>query len=466
MNYPWKNISPKDTLVLTKSTILSDLDLRILISLYQPLIGAQAVSLYHMLKEYIHENRSKEVVLSDIISQLNIGIKEYYEARIQLEAYGLLRIYRHAEFEDNYILSLERPATAHQFFSDPMLKMMLMEKVGERITKDLEERFLTDSVSVKGYKEITKPFGDVVHVNMEKMSQSMNQTVSPSLKRTPTLSEQVMQQNSFDWSFFLEGLNKHFVSTQSLDTVIKNIIYTFHTIYGINELEMQQFVLEAADVNTGEVTDTKLTRIIQQNYLNSTKNQLAPVSQEPEDKRKKQFRINELKQNGFVNEEIEIILHAEETQPFSYLRSIKQQKGGFVTTNETFLLKELVEQAPLPVSVINILINYILIIKNSAALEKNFALKIANDWAQDKIRSPEDAMKKVKELYASTQAKQENRNKPTPKKRYYGNDTGRKETLPEWATQKQSTDEKISLEEEEAFREKLKRIRSRKSGES
>ena len=301
MNYPWKNISPKDTLVLTESTILSDLELRILISLYQPLIGAQAVSLYHMLKAYIHENRSKEVVLSDIISQLNIGIKEYYEARIQLEAYGLLRIYRHAEFEDDYILSLERPATAHQFFSDPMLKMMLMEKVGERITKDLEERFLTDSVSVKGYKEITKPFGDVVHVNMEKMSQSMNQTVSPSLKRTPTLSEQMMQQNSFDWSFFLEGLNKHFVSTQSLDTVIKNIIYTFHTIYGINELEMQQFVLEAADVNTGEVTDTKLTRIIQQNYLNSTKNQLAPVSQEPEDKRKKQVRINELKQNGFVN---------------------------------------------------------------------------------------------------------------------------------------------------------------------
>lgn len=466
MNYPWKHISPKDTLQVTQSTILSNLDSRIIASLYQPLAGVQAISLYMLLKETSETCFKADLMLSDVLTQLNIGIKEFYEARIRLEAYGLLKVYQHTQHEDAYVLFLQPPLSAEGFFNEPLLKMSLVEKVGERVAGELEKRFVFKPEPLKDYKEITKSFIDVIHVDMEKVSQAISQKDNQVTDRKEKLSEQVVRQSHFDWSFFMEGLNKQFVKSESLDSNIKQLIYTFHTLYGINELDMQHFVLESADISTGEVSESKLTHLIQKQFLNSGKTTTFVRQGTNENDQNESHRMKQLKQKGFSKEEIEIILHAEKTQPYAYLKSIKEQKGGFVSSNETWLLKELVEQAPIPISVLNILINYVLIIKNSPTLEKNFALKIANDWSQSNIESPEDAMNKVKELYAEAQAKQFNQSKRSPNKRYSTKERSRVETLPDWASKKETTDERISKEEEEAFREKLRRIRNRKGGEN
>lgn len=466
MNYPWKHISPKDTLQVAKSTILSNVDSRIILTLYQPLAGIHATSLYMLLKETIDETHKAEMMVSDILAQLNIGVKEFYEARVRLEAYGLLKVYQHTEDDDSYLILLQPPSSAKDFFNDPLLKMILVEKVGERIAEELKKRFVFKPQPVDSYKEITKSFVDVVHVDMNKLSQTKNESSDQVSERKEKLSEQVMRHSHFDWSFFIEGLNKQFVRSESINSNMKELIYTFHTLYGINELDMQHFVLESADISTGEVSESRLTHLIQNQFLNSRKTTSFVKQETSTDNQDDAYRVRQLKQKGFSNEEIEIIIHAEQTQPYGYLKSIKEQKGGFVSSNETWLLKELVQQAPIPIPVLNILINYVLIIKNSPTLEKNYALKIANDWAQSNIESPEEAMNKVKELYAETQAKQFNKSKGSPNKRYASKERNRVESLPEWASKEQSTDERISKEEEAAFREKLKRIRNRKSGEN
>ncbi|MCD8506286.1 MAG: DnaD domain protein [Alkalibacterium thalassium] len=178
-------------------------------------------------------------------------------------------------------------------------------------------------------------------------------------------------------------------------------------------------------------------------------------------------RVRQLEQKGFSKEEIEIILHSEQVSPYAYLKSIKRQKGGFVSSNETWLLKELVENAPLTTAVINILLNYLLIIKNSPSIEKGLATKIANDWAQSQVKTPEDAMQKVKQLYASFSQKNQ---KAAPKGNYSKSrknaSHARQETLPDWAVEDSGKDERLSSDEEEAYKERLKRIRNRKSGES
>ncbi|MER2063040.1 MAG: DnaD domain protein [Alkalibacterium sp.] len=464
MSYPWKNLRPKDSLTLTKTAILSDLDVSTVASLYQPLIGVQAGSLYILIKEYLDVAEVKELSRSDVLTQLDMGVRDYYEARTKLEAYGLLKVYVHTEKENTYLLSLEAPLHPKQFFSDTMLRMLLTEKLGERLVQELKDKYIRAAFPTDEYKEITKSFHEVVHFNMANHTESFNSMDLSSLSTERSFTTDVLKDSDFDWEFFLSGLNKHFISSKSLTSEVKKLIETFHSIYAINELDMQKFVLEAADITSGEVNEKTLTRIIHSHFLGKAK-QLKPASEEFQNET---GRIQELKAKGFKKEEIEIVLHAEKTQPYAYLKSIKQQKGGYVTSNETWLLKELVEQAPLSTSVINILMNYILVVKNAPMLEKNLANKIANDWAQSQVRSPEDAMLKVKELYDSVREKnvqKQTRPKSGNRSSYSRSASSRKETLPSWAKETDQTDEKLSLEEEEAFREKLRKIRKQKSGD-
>lgn len=464
MSYPWKNLRPKDSLMLTKTAILSDLDVSTVASLYQPLMGVQAASLYLLVKEYLDVSDVKELPLSDILTQLDMGVREYYESRIKLEAYGLLKVYEHTETENAYLLKLEAPLHPKQFFADTMLRMLLTEKLGERLVFELKDKYIKESQSTDKYKEITKSFHEVVHFNMETHSETFNTIDLPSASTTRTLMDDVLKDSDFDWDFFMSGLNKHFISSRSLTPDIKKLIETFHSIYAINELDMQKFILESANISSGEVSEKSLTRIIHNHYLGQSKQRKADPDPDRDDTR----RVQELKAKGFKREEIEIVLHAETTQPYAYLKSIKQQKGGYVTSNETWLLKELVEQSPLSTAVINILMNYILVVKNAPMLEKNLASKIANDWAQSKVRSPEEAMLKVKELYDNVREKssqKQTRTKTGYKSSGYRPSSSRKESLPTWAKETEQTDEKLSTEEEEAFREKLRKIRKQKSGD-
>lgn len=461
MSYPWKSISPKDSLYLLKSSVLTDNHTRTLISLYQPLVGREATSLYLLMKEYLAECTDKEVVLADLLAQLSLDVKGYYTARIKLEAYGLIRLYKHKDNETQYALSLQSPLSPEQFFSDSMMKMMLVEKVGQRLVGELEERFAVSNYNLSEYTEITKSFLDVVHVDMSKYSGDSLEGLISQPEPKQHLSDELMKNSTFDWSFFMEGLSRHYINSQSLTKDIKKTILTFNLLYGIDELEMQKLVLEASDLMTGDVVEKKLTSVVHKKYLNQSAQKSEPAIDESDF----QKRASQLKRKGFSEEEIEIILHAEATQPYSYLKSIKQQKGGFVTSNETWILKELVGNAPLSTAVINILLNYLLIIKDAPTLEKNLATKIANDWAQSKVNSPEDAMIKVKQLYASFNEAKEKKKRPAYSKNYTKNSHARKETLPAWATETAEQDQRLTSEEEESYKEKLKRIRNKKSGE-
>lgn len=461
MSYPWKSISPKDSLRLIKNAIFSDSHTSTVISLYQPLIGREAVSLYLLMKEYLAETTDKEVVLADILAQLSIDVQGYYTARIKLEAYGLVKVYKHKTDETHYGLVIQSPLTPQQFFSDSMMKMMLVEKVGQRLAKELEERFAVSKYDLHEFVEITKSFLDVIHVDMSKYSNNPFEEMQVQTENNQKPSDELIQNSSFDWPFFIEGLNKNYINSQSLTKDIRKTILTFHLLYGIDELEMQKLVLEASDITSGDVVEKKLTSVVHKKYLSQSAKKTEPVLSEGDS----QKRTRQLKQKGFSDEEIEIILHAEATQPYSYLKSIKQQKGGFVTSSETWILKELVGNAPLSTAVINILLNYLLIIKDAPTLEKNLATKIANDWAQSKVASPEDAMIKVKQLYASFAQSKEKKNKPAYSKNYNKSSHARKETLPAWATETAEPDQRLTSKEEESYKEKLKRIRNKKSGE-
>ena len=92
-------------------------------------------------------------------------------------------------------------------------------------------------------------------------------------------------------------------------------------------------------------------------------------------------------------------------------------------------------------------------------------MKIANDWAQSGVRSAEEAITKIKDIY--TQPKTQTTRQGGYQRKNYNNreaTMSRAEAkLPEWAKDNQSigtvTDESVSQEAAESYKDRLARLR-------
>ena len=470
--YPWQAIDPKSYIQIESTHTFTMQNVHVLTKLYQPIIGGSAYSLYLTLFGETHfADQTKGVTISELLRKLDMGIPDFYKARIRLEGIGLLRIYRSQENSNQYFYQLVPPLTAQAFFKDSLFRTLLIEKIGDRLFNEEIELFLPKEKDKQSYKEITRSFLDAYHFDVNNR-EVLNQTdfMPIESENQPKLAETIENVESFDYNFFKAGLNKHFVRQESFTKEIKELIYTFHVVYGIDEMAMQALILESADVESGEVNKNKFVSNVQRFYLNNQKTQkssqvLNQVNEQTENSSEAKNKDN---LQNLTATEAAVIRHAKQTAPANYLRSIKDQKGGFVTSDELWVLKELVESSRLSKDVINILLHYILVVKEAVVLEKRYAMKIANDWAQSGVRTPEQAIQKVKELYNQSKNKQNQKN--TYQKNYQK--PRKKETLPDWAQEdkKQTTDdEQVSIQDEEALKfrlDQIRRMRQQKEGDN
>ena len=95
-------------------------------------------------------------------------------------------------------------------------------------------------------------------------------------------------------------------------------------------------------------------------------------------------RFNTLKQNGFSENDV-LLIQESENIPIAFLKAIKAEKNSFMTDSEQWLIKSLVERSPLPNSVINVLVHYVLVVQNNAALSGNYVNNIAAQWSELKL---------------------------------------------------------------------------------
>lgn len=476
MGYPWKNLSPKDGFLVKQNALLSDIDQKILTFLYQPLIGTAAYSLYMTLWTEIEEENywSEGILHSELLMLLNIGIPELYQARIKLEAIGLLKTYLQTDTTKLTIYELQAPQTSDVFFKDDLLSLLLLERVGERKFKKLRNRFVIENIDKKKFQEITKSFLDVFQFDAELLKREKELLKEPvSYIGKTSSSKPKVDPKTFDLKFFYSGLNQQYINRSSITKELEETILVLHTLYGLDELTMQQFVLNASDIETGTIDEKRLKKIVYDDYHNKNQQNISlkdVVEKDIQvDLNQQKNRENELTQKGLTKEDIAVIEVSEQISPLDFMNSIKDQKGGFVTKPEEWTLEEIVKKANLPTAVINILIHYILVVRNNPTLDQKLAYKIANDWGQEKVVAPEDAIQKVKKMYfenAEKRQQQENRNKTYTQNRNkgtYGNQaTIRKETLPDWAKDENSQTQETPMSEEEkqSFMERLKRIQN------
>ncbi|MGG5368900.1 DnaD domain protein [Enterococcus sp. AZ196] len=401
-----------------------------LLYLYQPIVGSVALSLYlTLVSDITLEGKSPSLMHTDLLAAVDTGLMNLVKAREHLEGIGLLETYEKTDDEIgmSLIYQLRLPLGPEKFFQDPLMAYLLMDKVGKRRYERLVERYKPKNFDRESIKKITKRFRDVY-----RLDETAFTSYSEALEQTQ---EEFADRSDFDWSLFTQQL-KRFSLVLTFEEREK--LQTFQTLYGLNELDLAEFVAKASAGERAGLNFNYLRQLI-------NKEKRPKVSAAP----KQALTENPSNASNFSPQELEIIAQSKKIAPVTFLRAIKREKGGFETNTEVRLLEELIGRNLLPKSVINIIINYILVIQNQAVINANYLNAIANDWAQKKISTPEAAITHVREnnqkLVRKPQASRPN---------YQKRGTGRKEALPEHIKQPPK-EMKLTPEKEAELNRKL-----------
>lgn len=462
MDNAWKELQPKNIYQGRKSYPLREEGKSSLLYLYQPLIGSEALSLYFTLLSEIplQKGVGPEGLHADLLSSLNCGIPQLYEARKKLEGIGLLEVF----FKEDpslggcFIYELLEPIEPLAFFKDTLLSFLLLEKVGQRRFDQLIQLFQPEHFPTNDYQKITKKFLEVYRFN-EKTYAADQEKLEENQQSFTTKSADLgksMEQSTLDWRFLTDWLAKKHI--MNLDESLKEQLTMYHLLYGVDELTLGEWVVQAYDFSEQTVSVKELQRIVLVNQQTKRTNTL--TNQKEEATSANQYETPK-EATALTNATLQLVNEAKSIPPMKYLEALKQAKGGYVSKQETWLLQDLVSQSGLSNSLINILINYVLVIKDRPSLTASFVNTIANEWAQKKIMTPEEAIEHIRK----TNSKGKQNTKNTNQNYSTNRRNVRREKLPDWVNQPKE-EKKISSEKKAEIERRFKEYFAKKEGDS
>lgn len=459
MNTAWDEVQPNHIYQVFKSLPLTKEGNDGLLYLYQPIIGAQALALYYALLGDEEDSFENEFAHIDMLNALNIGLPDFLKARKQLEGMGLLSVFmkEDLEFGRMFLYRLEEPLHPCAFFKDETYSFLLWSVIGERKFNQMVERFKPKTLDISSYQEITRPFTEVYGsineesfmrktAKLEQVAQAYNMPQTTGIQLDAT---------QIDWEFLVNLAEKKYISRANFTADFNHQLLLYQNLYGFDEMELVDLMTEAVSFVDGKVNEKELAKVVTR-YTKQTPQKKTGiyVSEDAETR-----RFNTLRQSGFSEPDIELIQMSEATAPADFLQAIKQEKHSFVTDSETWLLKSLIEKSPLANSVINVLMHYVLVVQNNSALQASFVNRIATNWSEMGIKSPEDAIKHVRQLVKESKEAKEKRE--TQRTNY--RKPIRKETLPDWVDN--PVEEVEDSEKQAAINQRLQDYLRRKEGE-
>lgn len=229
-----KQFDMLDRITIYASTTLNSDDVNVITLLYAPLIEADAYKMYMTLYSLLNRTSlaSHMLLQKEILDILGLDNKAFTQARLKLEAIGLLSTYKH---DNEYIFLLKSPLTAKGFLSDGVLGMYLYSLLGDSEFKRIQKLFQIIKVDKTNYQEITASFDDVFKsiedIEIKNTEYIVDRRLNTGIK---------IKNYEFDFNLFASGIASTFLEgkriTKRFETFIINIAYA----YGFNEVEMQE----------------------------------------------------------------------------------------------------------------------------------------------------------------------------------------------------------------------------------
>lgn len=154
-----------DIYQIKRKGIISDYDQKLVIRLYQPLIGTIATMLYLTLLNEISLGKevSDNLTHERLLSLMQIKIDDFIEARKKLESIGLLKTFikeNKDQISLTYLYSLNSPKSPKKFFEDPILSNLLLKSLGENEYYRTQYYYLDNQFIDEDFIEISSQYED------------------------------------------------------------------------------------------------------------------------------------------------------------------------------------------------------------------------------------------------------------------------------------------------------------------
>ncbi|WP_151737263.1 DnaD domain protein [Paenibacillus tengchongensis] len=241
---------------------LSSLDGRMLGSVYQPMVGAFAVSLYRLLFEHVpaesigysEAEQQRKLFLTLGIEPNEKGRKFLVEQASMLEAVGLLstsRIYM-AETDDYlYEYELLPPLGPAEFFATQHLTLLLRDKVGKFAVLALREQFWRKEPEEWSRRSLNKenisvPFYDIFQLNTHVIDYELEQALAEvATVRQPVLQEEPnIGYSDIILRFPRESVNRAHVEKLRFDHAQMGMINYIARKYGLDTQDVSRLLDE------------------------------------------------------------------------------------------------------------------------------------------------------------------------------------------------------------------------------
>ena len=238
------NLLQADIYTVINQSILTEQDKKVLISLYEPIIGSLAISLYLTLWQDLDR---AELISSDLTHHhLSVTLKEslakILQARQSLEALGLLK--SSIKKNDNineYLYELYSPLTPYEFFNHPVLSILLLNNIGEIEYNMLVNYYKKITISKKDYEEITSTMNETFK------SVTPYEKDNEEIRRKNKLNINVS--NLIDFELLEQSLPRGLINDKTLNKRTKELINQLAFVYNIDTLKMVECIRLVIDRN-------------------------------------------------------------------------------------------------------------------------------------------------------------------------------------------------------------------------
>ncbi len=398
-------ILPADTYIVVNKTIFNDIqDRKILLMLYQPIVGGQAINLYFTLWSYLNRSEivSEEWSHHHLMSSLRMGLDSIIEAREKLEAVGLLKTYFKKGDINNYVYELYSPLDAQEFLNNPLLNTSLYNNIGKLEYDKIVEYFSLPKIDLTSYEEITSSFDEIYTIT----STSPLEHLVDDVKRVKRNTLKFI--SGIDFNNVISLIPEEMLNVHSITKDTKDLIYKLSFLYKYDDDHIRQIIMNSLD-DKRRIDKELLKKNCRNYYQMENGGQLPSLVYrcQPEYLRKE---IND------TSKRTKMINIFETTSPHDFLCS--KNNGVRPSKSDLSIIEYLLVDLDLNPGVVNVLIDYVLRINNNK-LVQSFVTAIASQWKRSNITTVEEAMAIAESEYKKRQAnnktnkgKKELENKP------------------------------------------------------
>jgi len=384
-------MKPNDRFSFLKNNRVSQ-DPTTLVQCYLPIIGQDALSLYLYTLAFWDDGQ-KEHLFAAILNHLNFGMDRLLKAFKILSAFNLVTLYQKG---DGYELAIHPTLSSSDFLRHTVYRTLLEKKIGEPAVSDLRQE-------QAGGEPLTVPLSQAFP-EIEELASHDEPPVKADFK------------NDFDLDHFRQLMARDGLRFQDEQSDVLELFKI------ADEKKWTWF--ETYQLAKG----TAVSQII------SVKRMREKIAQNPVS-------------SDFSPQEATIIREAKSKTALQFLAGIKQTRNAGIIQAERDLLKQMADLGLLD-EVINVVILLTFNKVDSANLNEKYAMKVANDYSYNKIRSAEEAVLRIREKNQKGQEPKNNKTKPS------------KTNVPKWSNPdyKNETSEQTRLELERKKQEMLARL--------